>query len=195
MGWNKNLTDDQLEAMLTATDEEMWQIEQPRECLIERTKNKCNRCTRFFSNEAALKQHQCELQIKKKKCPHCSKIINRGNNLEKHLRSCEKAPTHPSKWQLHQTTLDGPTTLENGPSTPKKLMVEEVQVGAAPAEHAEHWKAPEIVESTLKYTAFTFRKAFNSNNKRDILQRLKESNHSMRPIMEEQTRVIADAVK
>ena len=195
MGCNKNLTDDQLEAMFTATDEDMRQIEQPLESLIERTKHKCKRCTRFFSNEAALKQHQCDLQIKKEKCPHCSKTINRANNLEKHLRSCEKAPTHPSKRQSCQTTLDGPTALENGPSTPKKLMVEEVQVGGAPAEHAEHWKAPEIVESALKYTALTFRKAFNSNNKRDILQRLKESNHSMRPIMEEQTRVIADAVK
>ena len=29
-------------------------------------------------------------------------------------------------------------------------MVEEVQIGGAPAEHAEHWKAPEIVESALK---------------------------------------------
>ena len=61
------------------------------------------------------------------------------------MRSCEKAPTHPSKQQLRQTTLDGPTSLENGPSTPKKLVVEEVQVGGAFAEHAEHWKAPEIV--------------------------------------------------
>ena len=29
------------------------------------------------------------------------------------------------------------------------MVVEEVQVGGAPAEHAEHWKAPEIVESAL----------------------------------------------
>ena len=136
----------------------------------ERTKHKCRRCTRFFSNEAALKQHHCEPQIKREKCPHCSKTIDRANNLKKHLRSCEKAPTHPSKRQLRQTTLDGPTSYENGPSTPKKWMVEEVQVGGAPAEHPEHWKAPEIVESVLKYTAVTFRKAFNSNNKRDILQ-------------------------
>ena len=63
-------------------------------------------------------------------------------------------------------------------------MVEEVQVVGAPAEHAEHWKAPEIVESALKYTALTFRKAFSINNKRDILQRLKEVIHSMRPVME-----------
>ena len=111
------------------------------------------------------------------------------------MRSCEKAPTHPSKQQLCQTTLDGPTALENGPSTPKKLMVEVVQVGGAPAEHAEHWKAPEIVESALKYTGLTFRKAFNSNNKRDTLQQLKEAIHSMRPIIEGQTRVDAEAVK
>ena len=59
MGCNKNLTDDQLEAMFTATDEEMRKIQQPMECLIERTKQKCKRYTRFFSNEAALKQHHC----------------------------------------------------------------------------------------------------------------------------------------
>ena len=49
---------------------------------------------------------------------------------------------------IMQATVDGPTTLENRPSTPKKLMVEEVQVGGAPAEHTEHWKAPEIVHSS-----------------------------------------------
>ena len=41
MGCNNSLTDDQLEAMFTATDEQMQQIEQPMECLIERTKQKC----------------------------------------------------------------------------------------------------------------------------------------------------------
>ena len=126
MGCNNSLTDNQLEAMFTATDEEMRKIEQPMECLIERTNHKCKRCTRFFSNEAALKQHHYEPPTKKVKCPHCSKTINRANNMEKHLRSYEKAPTHPSKQQLRQKTLDGPTLLENGPSTPKKLMVEEV---------------------------------------------------------------------
>ena len=195
MGSNKNLTDDQLKAMFTATDEEMRQIEQPMECLIERTKHKCKRGTRFLSNKAALKQHHCEPQIKKEKWSHCIKIINRPNNLRKHLRSCEKAPTHLSKWQLRQTTLDGPTSLENGPSTPNKLMVEEVQVGGAPAEHGEHWKAPEIVESALNCKALTFRKSFNSNNRRDIQQRLKEVIHSIRPVIEGQTRVNAEAVK
>ena len=92
-----NLTEDQLEAMFTVTDEDMWQIVQPLKCLTERSKYRCRGCTRFFSNEAALKQHNCEPQIKKEKCLHCSKTINRANNLEKHLRSCEKAPTHPSK--------------------------------------------------------------------------------------------------
>ena len=99
------------------------------------------------------------------------------------MRSYEKDPTYPSKQELRQMTLDGPTSLENGPSTPKKLMVEEGQVGGAPVEHAEHWKAPEIVESTLKYTALTFRKAFSSNNKRDLLQRLKEVISRMRPVI------------
>ena len=52
-----------------------------------------------------------------------------------------------AKRQLRQTTLDGSTSSENGPSTPKKLMVKEVKVGGAPAEYVEHRKAPEIVES------------------------------------------------
>ena len=99
----------------------MRQIEQPMECLIERTNHKCKRYTRFFSNEAVLKQHHCERPIKKEKCPHCGKTINCANNLEKRLRSCEKAPTHPAKRQA----------------------------GGAPAEHVELWKAPEIVESAV----------------------------------------------
>ena len=115
--------------------------------------------------------------------------------MKKHLRSCEKAPTHPSKQQLHQRTLNGLTSSKNGPSTPKKLILEEGQVGGAPTEHAEHWKAPEIVESPLKYTALTFRKAFNSNNKRDVLQQLKEVIHNMRTVIEGQTRADTEAVK
>ena len=74
-------------------------------------------------------------------------------------------------------------------------MVEEVQAGGAPAEHVELWKALEIVESALKYTALTFRKVFNSNNKRDILQQLNKVIHSMRPVIEGQTEANAEAVK
>ena len=178
--------------MFTATDEDMQQIEQQMECLIERTKHKCKRCSRFFSNESVLKQHHCELPIKKRKCPHCGKTINRANNLEKNLRSFEKVPTHPVNRQL---CLDGPTSSKNRPSTPKKLMLEDVQVGGAPSEHAEHRKASEIVEPTLKYTTLTFRKTFNSNNKRDVLHRLKEVIHSMRLVIEVQTRANEKAVK
>ena len=63
---------------------EIRQIVQPMECLIEKTKHKGKRCTKFFSNEAGLKQHHCEPPIKKEKCSHYGKTINRTNNLEKH---------------------------------------------------------------------------------------------------------------
>ena len=195
MGYNKNLTDDQLKAMFTGTDEEMLHIGKPMECLIESTKHKRKRCCRFLSNKAALKQHHCKPQIKMGKCPHCIKTINRINNLEKHLRSCKKAPTHHRNWQLRQTTLYGFISLENGPSAAKKLMVEEMQVGGVAAEHTEHWKAPEIEGSALKFMALTFRKAFNNNNKKDALRWLKEVIHSMRLVIEGQTRVNVEAVK
>ena len=100
----------------------------------------------------------------------------------------------PCKRQLRQTTLDGLSSLENGPSTPKKAMVVKLQVGGAPAKHTKYWKTPEI-ESALKYMALTFRKACNSTSKKEILQRLKEAIHSMRLILEGQTRVKAEAVK
>ena len=99
------------------------------------------------------------------------------------------------KQQLRQAVLDGPTSSKNGPSTPKKLMVEKVQVGGVPAKHGGHWKTPEIVEPTLKYTALTFRKAFNSNNKRDVLQRLNDVIHCMRTIIQGQTRPNVEAFK
>ena len=60
-------------------------------------------------------------------------------------------------------------------------------MGGATAEHTQYRKTPEMVESTLKYTALTFRKTFNSNKKRDVLQRFKEVIHSMKPIIGEQT--------
>ena len=68
-------------------------------------------------------------------------------------------------------------------------------MGDAPADGAEHWKPSEIEESTLKYIAVTLRKAFNSSNKRDIIQRLKEVIHIMRPTIEGQTGVNAKALK
>ena len=101
MGSINFLTDDQLKAMFTATDEEMWQIEESMECFIKRTKQNGKRCTRFFSNEAAQKQHHSKPFIKNGKCLHCHKTVNHASNLEKHLRSCEKAPAHPAKQQLH----------------------------------------------------------------------------------------------
>ena len=111
---NNTLTDAQSEAMFVTTVKEMRHIKQRmEECLIERTRHKCKKCTKFFSNEAALRQHHCEPPIKKEKCPHCGKAINCVNNLEKHLRSYEKAPTHPTKQQLCQTNLDGPASYEN----------------------------------------------------------------------------------
>ena len=62
---------------------------------------------------------------------HCGKAINRANNLEKNLKSCKKAPTHPTKQQLRQSNLNRPISSQNGPSTPNKLMVKEVHVGGA----------------------------------------------------------------
>ena len=97
MHCNKNLTNDQLEAMFTATDEEIQQIEQLMKCLIKRTNHKWKRYTRSFSNKLVLKQHYCEPCINQEKCPHCGKTINHTNGLEEYLRSCEKAPTHSAK--------------------------------------------------------------------------------------------------
>ena len=100
MDCNNILTDSQLEAMFATIEEEMRQIKQPIECPIERTQHKCKKCFRFLSNEATLKKHHCKPPIKKEKCSRCThycKAINRVNNLEKHLRSSEKAP---AKWQL-----------------------------------------------------------------------------------------------
>ena len=58
----------------------------------------------------------------------------------------------------------GPTSSKNGLSTPKKLLVKEVHVGDAPTAYFEHWKAPEIVESSLKYTeAFMWYLSLNMN--------------------------------
>ena len=67
MGCRNTLTDAQLQVMFSTTDEEMQRIKQPMDWPIERTKHKCKKCVRFFSNETALKQHHFELPFKKKK--------------------------------------------------------------------------------------------------------------------------------
>ena len=68
-------------------------------------------------------------------------------------------------------------------------------MGGAPVEHAEHWKVLEVVEFALKYATLTFRKRFNSNIKINVLQRLKDVIHSMRPVIEGQTQTNTEAVK
>ena len=84
----------------------------------------------------------------------------------------------------------------NGPASSKNdIDSGGVQLNGAPTEHVEHWKAPEIVESALQYTALTFKKTFDRNNKRDALQRLKDVIHSMRPVIEGQIRATAESVK
>ena len=60
---------------------------------IEKTQRKSKKCARFFSNEAALKQYHC------KEMSHCGQVINCADNFKKHLRSCEKVPTHTAKQQ------------------------------------------------------------------------------------------------
>ena len=70
--------------------------------------------------------------IIKEKRSHCGKAIDRTNNLEKRLKSSEKALKHHAKQKLCQATLDGSTSSKNGPSPPKKLMVKEMQVVCAP---------------------------------------------------------------
>ena len=69
MGCSNTLTDAQLQVMFSTTDEEMQRIKQPMDWPIERTKHKCKKCVRFFSNETALKQHHFGLPFKKKKFP------------------------------------------------------------------------------------------------------------------------------
>ena len=63
-------------------------------------------------------------------------------------------------------------------------MVEKMKVGGVPIKHAEDWKTPEIAESAVKYTALKSRKTFDSNNKRDVLQGLKDIIHTTRLIIE-----------
>ena len=74
-------------------------------------------------------------------------------------------------------------------------MLEEVEVSDAPTEHVEHWKAPDIAESALKYTALTFRKIFDSNDKKNVQQQLKGVIHTMRAVTKGQTRANAEAFK
>ena len=78
----------------------------------------------------------------------------------------------------------------------KKLIVEEVQVGGAPAEHDKHWKAPKIIESALKYTDLTSgRKSTATTFKRDVLQQLKEVIRTMKLVTEGQTRARSETIK
>lgn len=76
------------------------------------------------------------------------------------------------------------------------LIVEEVQMGGAPAEHDEHWKAPKIIESALEYTDLTSgKKSTATTFKRDVLQQLQEVIHSMKLVTKGQTWTRSEAFK
>ena len=113
MGCSNTLTDAQLQVMFSTTDEEMQRIKQPMDWPIERTKHKCKKCVRFFSNETALKQHHFELPFKKKKAPTFRKIFNSNNKRDvlqwlKYvihstriiIKGHTRAKAEPVKWYL-----------------------------------------------------------------------------------------------
>ena len=99
MRCNKNLTDDQLEAMFTATDEEMRKIEQPMKCLKE-----LNTKAEGVPDFPQMKLRSSSTTVN----PHCSKTINRANNLVKHLRSLGRLlHTLANDWMVNTSEIDG----------------------------------------------------------------------------------------
>ena len=195
----KQWIDTTLQPMLNSNSKPcFWRL--TRRCDISRNRwsvqyKKPNTSARSVPDSVRSSNATAILPSKKDKCTHCGKAINWDKNLEKYLRSCEKAPKHSAKQQFLQRTLVGTASSKNGLSMSMKLIVEEEQVGGSPTKHAEHCRAPEIVESALKYMALTFRNTFNSNNKRDVLQLFKELIHSIRPVIYGETGAIAEAVK
>ena len=60
-----------------------------------------------------------------------------------------------------------------------------------------HWtlEGTWVVEAPLKYMVLTFRKTINSNSKRDVLQSLKDVVHTMRSVIEGQSRANEETVR
>ena len=136
----------------------------------------CISCGSLFLSEENLENHteNCDNKEKKESCRHCHKTFDRCSNKDLHERGCDKGKQR-RKRPLKQSTIE---------NYPKRSCVQQVGGRNAVEEHSETWKAPEILESTLKNTAMTYRKEFNEINRKDLLQRLNIMMNTFTPIIQ-----------
>ena len=141
----------------------------------------CISCGRLFFSEENLENHteNCDNKEKKESCRHCRNTFARCSNKDLHERGCDKGKQR-RKRHLKQSTIENYAKR----SCVDNFQAQQVGGSSALEEHSETWKAPEILESTLKDTAMTYRKEFNESNRKDLLQRLNITMNTFTPIIQ-----------
>ena len=152
----------------------------------------CKTCGRLFYNQEAYDQHVTmhKDNIKKWHCKHCNKVFKRDAYKLLHERNCQHGAGPSRKRPLAQQTLE-----EYVIKKVKGIESEQLVQQGGSNEHPEYWRAPELLESTLKYTAMTYRKSFDDSNRIDLLDRLKTALEHFKPIVRGMVSATKDAIK
>ena len=98
-----NNIDAQLEAVFVTTD---WATDR---VLSRKNPTQMQEVYQTFIQRSCAPETPLRTSHQNRELPHCGKAINSTYYLEKHLRSCEKAPTYTVKQQLRQMALHEPT--------------------------------------------------------------------------------------
>ena len=98
-----NNIDAQLEAVFVTTD---WATDR---VLSRKNPTQMQEVYQTFIQRSYAPETPLRTSHQNRELPHCGKAINSTYYLEKHLRSCEKAPTYTVKQQLRQMALHEPT--------------------------------------------------------------------------------------
>ena len=183
----EHVDEEHLECLFKETDNEMVPGEFPLECdLVEIPDDihPCNRCGRLFFSKEYLKRHkeECDRREKRESCRYCKKRFTRFGNKCLHEQHCKVGPS--DKRQKKRTLTQ--TNIDNYVKRPRidNFITEQVGGSAVPNEHSETWRAPELVESTLKRTAVTYRKEFDDSNRKELQQRLLTVMNTFTPIIQ-----------
>ena len=127
----------------------------------------CNSCgVRFLLIENLnLHREDCNNKDYRFHCQYCNKKFNRQSYKDLHEKNCDRSSGEHSR-PLKQMKIDDYAE----PKSPVFPLV--IQLGGSVVEHEETWGLPKNIQTALNNKAVTYRKEFDTSNKKDLMGRM-----------------------
>ena len=138
----------------------------------------CRTCGCPLYLEEALSRHNAEdhvIEIKEWHCLHCNKSFHRDGNKILYRRNYEHGARSLSS---AAAKIEG-ICYKKGKRNGKRNR----NVTLASGEYLEYWKAPKSIELSLKQATMVYQKSFDEANKRELVDRLKNTLEQHRNII------------